>query len=187
VAPGVTRFEANGGGSAEQAMNDDQFDEAATTGNGHAPYDTIARARQALEPALASLRAAGFYAYGAVDDQNRWGIAADDEAGHVDVRVGKDGLEIEFWATSPGLYAEEEHDFRRRALERLARIHLVNVNRGLLEPHQSARWDDAEGGVQVRIRYELPFTRENEVGAFVRERLPELDALLTYVESQIAS
>ncbi|HEX5499092.1 MAG TPA: hypothetical protein VFX03_07695 [Thermomicrobiales bacterium] len=168
-------------------MDDESGDNAATTGNGHGVYDAIARARRALEPPLASLRAAGFYAYGGVDDQNRWGVAADDEDGHVDVRVGQDGLEIELWATSPGLYAEEELDFRRRAMERLARMLLVNVNRGLLEPHQSARWDDAEGGVQVRIRYELPFTREHEVGAFVRERLPELDALLTYVESQIAS
>ncbi|HEX5499667.1 MAG TPA: hypothetical protein VFX03_10585 [Thermomicrobiales bacterium] len=167
-------------------MNDGSGD-AATTGNGHGVYDTIARARRALEPALESLRAAGFYAYGAVDEQNRWGIAADDEAGHVDVRVGQDGLEIELWATSPGLYAEEEYDFRRRAMERLARMLLVNVNRGLLEPHQSARWDEAEGGVQVRIRYELPFTREHEVGAFVRDHLPELDALLTYVETQITS
>ncbi|HEU5432547.1 MAG TPA: hypothetical protein VFU81_12840 [Thermomicrobiales bacterium] len=168
-------------------MNDAEHDDLAPGGNGHGVYDTIARARRALAPALASLREADFYAYGAVDEQNRWGIAADDEAGHVDVRVGKDGLEIELWATSPGLYAEEELDFRRRAMERLARIHLVNVNRGLLAPHQSARWDETEGGVQVRIRYELPFTREREVGAFVRERLPELDELLTFVESQITS
>jgi hypothetical protein len=168
-------------------MQDENHDNLAPSGNGQGVYDTIARARRALEPALASLRAAGFYAYGAVDDQNRWGVAADDEVGHIDVRVGKDGLEIELWATSPGLFAEEELDFRRRAMERLARIHLVNVNRGMLAPHQSARWDETEAGVQVRIRYELPFTREREIGAFVRERLPELDDLLTYVESQIAS
>jgi hypothetical protein len=168
-------------------MQDENHDNLAPSGNGHGVYDSIARARRALEPALASLRAAGFYAYGAVDDQNRWGVAADDEVGHIDVRVGKDGLEIELWATSPGLFAEEELDFRRRAMERLARIHLVNVNRGMLAPHQSARWDETEAGVQVRIRYELPFTREREIGAFVRERLPELDDLLTYVESQIAS
>src|SRR5690348_4451993 len=115
--------------------DENERDSEATTGNGHGVFDTIARARRALAPALTSLRAAGFYAYEAVDEQNRWGIAADDEAGHVDVRVGADGLEIELWATSPGLYAEEEQDFRRRAMERLARIQLVNVNRGLLEPH----------------------------------------------------
>ena len=155
-------------------------------GNG-TPPDRIARARRALEPAEASLRAAGFYAYAAFDDQHRWTVSADDEAGHVDVRLGDDGFAIELWNTSPGLYVEEENDFRRRALERLARIVLPNVARGMLAPHQSARWDEAEGGIEVRVRYELPFTRGDDVGAFARAALPELQDLLSRVESEVVT
>ena len=51
----------------------------------------IARAREALAPVRDALERAGFYAYGTIDDENRWVISADDEAGHVDVRVGPDG------------------------------------------------------------------------------------------------
>ncbi|MDQ3043748.1 MAG: hypothetical protein M3R06_01165, partial [Chloroflexota bacterium] len=77
-------------------------------GNGH--HQTIASAREALAPVRASLKAAGFYAYGMLDDRNRWTIAADDELGRVDVRVGADGFELELWASSPGLYADEDQD-----------------------------------------------------------------------------
>ena len=69
--------------------------------NGLGPHDIIARARQTLEPVQRSLEEAGFYAYGTVDEENRWVISADDEAGHVDVRVGPDGFQIDLWTTSP--------------------------------------------------------------------------------------
>ena len=163
----------------------DRDDPAA--GDGAGPRDAIAKARRALAPVQAALTEAGFYAYGTIDDQHRWTIAADDEAGRIDVRVGSDGFEIELWASSPGLYAEEENEWRRRALERLARITIPNIVRGFLAPHQSASWDEVDQGVAVRLRYELPFTRGDEVGAFVRERLPELDDLLTFVEAQVTS
>ena len=157
------------------------------SGNGSGPPDAIAAARRALEPVQRSLSEAGFYAYGTLDDQHRWTIAADDEAGRIDVRVGSDGFEVELWASSPGLYAEEENAFRRRALERLARMTIPNVARGFLAPHQSAMWDEVDQGVAVRLRYELPFTRGAEVGDFVREKLPELEELLGFVETQVAS
>lgn len=147
--------------------------------------DGIAAARRALEPVQASLSEAGFYAYGMLDDQHRWAIAADDEAGRVDVRVGADGFEVELWASSPGLFVEEENEFRRRARERLARMTIPNVARGFLQPHQSASWDETEQGLAVRLRYELPFTRSGDVGAFVREKLPELETLLGFVETQV--
>ena len=147
--------------------------------------DAILTARRALAPVQASLEAAGFYAYAAVDDQNRWAVSADDEAGHVDVRVGDDGFVVELWATSPGLFAEEESDFRRRAMERLARMLLPNVNRGLLEPHQQASWDEVDGGIRVQVGYELPFTRAADVGGFARAHLPELQAAIETVERQI--
>ena len=163
----------------------DHDDHAA--GNGLGPPQGIANARRALAPVQRSLSDAGFYAYGTVDAQNRWTVAADDEAGRIDVRVGPDGFEVELWASSPGLYAEEENDFRRRALERLARMTLPNIARGFLAPHQSAEWDEIDQGIAVRLRYELPFTRAGDVGPFVRAKLPELENLLGFVETQVTS
>lgn len=155
--------------------------------NGSGPRDAIANARRALAPVQASLQAADFYAYGTVDDQNRWTIAADDEAGHVDVRVGADGFAVELWSSSPGLYADQENEFRRRALERLARMTVPNVARGFLEPHQSAWWDETDLGVAVRLAYDLPFGRAEDIGPFVRSKLPELEQLLGFVERQVAT
>src|SRR5918994_6071995 len=106
----------------------------------------LARDRATLETARRALEAEGFYAYGTVDDQIRWTVAVDDEAGRVDVRVGEDGLEGALWASSPGLYADEENEWRRRARERLARMTIPNVSQGQLEPHQSAEWDEIDHG-----------------------------------------
>lgn len=155
--------------------------------NGAGPHDAIATARRALEPVQVSLTNAGFYAYGTLDDQHRWTIAADDEAGRIDIRIGADGFVVELWSSSPGLYAEEENEFRRRALERLARMTIPNIARGFLQPHQSASWDDVEHGVAVRLTYELPFLRAADVGPFVRTKLPELEELLGFVEQQVAT
>jgi hypothetical protein len=149
--------------------------------------DEIITARKALLPVEQSLRDAGFYAYGTFDDQHRWSVAADDEAGRIDVRVGRDGYEIELWATSPGLYAEIENEWRRRAMERLARMTIPRIAQGMLELYQSAEWDEVDHGVGVRITFEVPFTRGNDIGSIVRSRLPELDELLTFVESQVGS
>ena len=157
------------------------------SGNGSGPPDAIAAARRALKPVQRSLSEAGFYAYGTLDDQHRWTIAADDEAGRIDVRLGDDGFEVVLWASSPGLYAEEENEFRCRALERLARITIPNIARGFLQPHQHATWDEVDQGVAVQLRYQLPFARVDDVGAFVRQILPELEELLSFVETQVAS
>ena len=155
--------------------------------NGLGPRDVIARAREALAPVRDALERAGFYAYGTVDAENRWVVSADDEDGHVDVRVGEDGYQIDLWATSPGLFSDEENDFRRRARERLARMSIPAIQQGFLAPHQSAWWDETEGGPAARIRYELPFTRADDAGLFVRERLPELEQLLTFIQTQVSS
>lgn len=158
-----------------------------TSGNGLGPNDTIARAREALAPVRAALEAAGFYAYGTIDAENRWVVSADDEAGHVDARLGADGFEIDLWTTSPGFFADEENDFRRRARERLARMTIPNLARGFLASHQAAWWDDEERGPAARIRYELPFTRAADSGVFAREHFAELEQLLGFIETQIAS
>jgi hypothetical protein len=168
-------------------MDDTTDSRDAELANGRGPADDIAAARQALAPVQAAMTAAGFYAYATVDEQNRWTIAADSEDGHVDVRVGADGFEVELWTSSPGLFADEEHEFRQRVLERVARMTVPRIAQGLLEPHQSAAWDEVERGVVVRIAYDLPFGRADEIGVFARERLPELDDLLTLVERQVIS
>jgi hypothetical protein len=147
----------------------------------------LPRENRALEPVKASLKAAGYYAYGTFDDQQRWTIAVDDELGRVDVRIGPDGFVVEMYATSPGLFSEEDNEWRRRVHERLARMTIPNVARGSLAAHQTAYWDEVEQGVGVKTRYELPFTRAEHIGAFVREHLPELEDLLTLVESQIVT
>ena len=157
------------------------------SGNGLGPADIIARARRALAPVRDSLAQAGFYAYGTVDEENRWVIRADDEAGHVDARLGPDGYEIDLWATSPGLFAEEENDFRRRAMERLARMSIPAIAQGFLAPHQAAGWDEIEAGPAVRLRYELPFTRADHAGIFVREHFAELEQLLAFIETQVST
>ena len=159
----------------------------AADANGLGPSDAIARAREALAPVRDALERAGFYAYGTIDDENRWVISADDEAGHVDVRVGPDGYQLELWATVPGFFSEEESDFRRRAMERLARMTIPAVRQGFLAPHQSAWWDETEGGPGARIRYELPFTAAAQTGAFAREHLPELEKLLDFIATQVST
>ena len=155
--------------------------------NGAGPQDAIARAREALTPVRDALEGAGFYAYGTVDEENRWVISADDEAGHVDVRVGADGYQLDLWATSPGLFTEEENDIRRRAMERLARMTIPTVQQGFLAPHQSAWWDNEEGGPGARLRYELPFTAAAQAGTFARARLPELEQLLDFIATQVTN
>lgn len=148
--------------------------------------DSLARAREALAPVQSALEAAGFYAYGTVDTEHRWVISADDEAGHIDVRVGDDGFQVDLWTTSPGLFSEEENEFRRRAMERLARRTLPAVEQGFLEQHQAAWWDENEAGPAARIRYELPFVRAADAGVFVRDQIPELERLIAFIETQIA-
>ena len=149
------------------------------------PSGRIARDKRALEPVRISLQDAGYYAYGTIDEQNRWSIAVDDETGRVDVLVGGDGLEVVLWSSSPGLYADEENEWRRTSRARLARITLPNIARGFLAEHQTVSWDEVEQGVALTERYELPFTRSGDIGRFVRERLPRLEIVLASIERQL--
>jgi len=149
------------------------------------PSSKIARDRRALEDVRSSLEQSGYYAYGTIDEQNRWSIAVDDEAGRVDVLVGDDGFEVVLWASSPGLYADEENEWRRNSRARLARITLPNIARGFLDQHQSIAWDDVEQGVALTERYQLPFTRSGDIGRFVGEHLPNLETVLASIERQL--
>jgi hypothetical protein len=141
--------------------------------------------RIALEDVRQVLRDAGYYAYGRLDDKNRWSIAVDDEIGRVDVRIGDDGYEISLWASSPGLFADEENEWRRKSRNRLARLMVRNISRGQLEPNQSAEWDEVDEGVAITETWQLPFTRLPDIGAFVQEHLPKLEDVLAGIEAQL--
>lgn len=147
--------------------------------------DDIIDDRRALEPVLQSLKEAGYYAYGTLNENNEWTIAADDEIGRIDVRVGSDGFEVKLWMSSPGLYADEESPWKQAARSRLARIALPRIAKGFLEPHQMASWDEVDQGVAVSEFYELPFTRAGDIGTFVRENHPKLEDVLSIIERQL--
>jgi hypothetical protein len=153
--------------------------------NQHLPGDAE-RDKLTLAPVRQSLIDAGYYAYTTIDEQNRWSVAVDDETGRVDVHLGRDGLEVVLWSSSPGLLAEDDNEWRRRSRARLVRMRLPAINRGFLEPHQAAMWDETEQGVAVTETYELPFTRGDYIGTFVREHLPKLEDLLIMIEQQLA-
>src|SRR5215218_5881970 len=74
-----------------------------------------------LAQARQSLADAGFYAYGMLNEPQQWVVAIDDEQGQADIRLEDDMFVIEIRGVSPGLFSEEESEWRRRALERLAR------------------------------------------------------------------
>jgi hypothetical protein len=140
-----------------------------------------------LAQARQSLADEGFYAYGMLDDRQRWVVAVDDELGQADVRLEENAFVIELRGVSPGLFSEEESEWRRRALERLARRVIPNVARGMLEPNQSASWSETEEGVAVGMTFQFPLEQAAGIGAFVRQTLPEIDDLVTVVESQLRS
>jgi hypothetical protein len=140
-----------------------------------------------LAQARQSLVDAGFYAYGMLNDRQQWVVAVDDELGQADVRLAEREFIIEVRGVSPGLFSEEESEWRRRALERLARRVIPNVARGMLEPNESASWSEADEGVAVGMTYTLPFGRASEIGPLVRDLLPRIDDLVTEVESQLRS
>ncbi len=141
--------------------------------------------RSVLESARKALIAADFYAYLSLTDDQTWAVVADDLEGHVDIRVANGRIQLEVWDSSPGLFAEEESDWRQKALERLARRVVPNVARGFLAENQFAEWSNEDQGVRVRIRTNLPYDQVGEVGLVARKSFPELDRVLTLVESEI--
>lgn len=141
--------------------------------------------RLALDPVRQVMSDAGFYAYGRLDEDSRWSVAVDDESGRADIRIGDDGYEVTLWASSPGLYADEENEWRRRSRNRLARVMIPNISRGQLEANQHATWDEVDEGVAITEVWQLPFNRTSDLGEFVREHLPELEDVLSRIESQL--
>jgi hypothetical protein len=141
--------------------------------------------RPLLEAARSALEAAGFYAYIMFDDQQRWCVAADDELGRIDILAEQDHFAMSVCGSSPGLFMEEESEWRRRALERLARRVVPNIAQGMLESHQRASWDQQEHGVSVCTTHAVPLDDPGRLPVVARQALTDLDDLLTLVESQL--
>lgn len=147
----------------------------------------IAEHRIALAPVASIFQEAGFYAYRTLDDQNRWCVAVDIDEGHFDVRIGDDGYELDVWATSPGLFIDEENERRRHALERLARITIPGLRRGFLEENLELHWDEHERGLSLRARFILPFSRDAQLPQVAADQLRELHLTLHQLERRITS
>lgn len=153
-----------------------------------ADQDEIARRsrdRDELRPVMEALTALGLYAYLTVDEQSRWTVACDTDLGRIDVRIGADGFDLDVWDTSPGLFWEEEDERRREALERLARVSLPAVARGVLDRSQEAWWDETDHGIGVRVHQELPFALRDQIGAYAREQLVVLNDAIALIERRL--
>ena len=73
-----------------EPFNDESDDEVEivteiTVADLTAVHTDLPRENRALEPVKESLIAAGYYAYGTFDDQQRWTIAVDDELARGDI------------------------------------------------------------------------------------------------------
>lgn len=146
---------------------------------------SITEHRAALNPVVQTFRAHGVYAYGTVDDENRWCVAADLEAGHIDVRIGLDGFELDVWATSPGMFVEEENPRRRQAMERLVRVSIPGIQRGYLDENHLLTWADDEAGIALRKSMALPFSVDARLPEIAMEQLDELNETLTVLEGRL--
>lgn len=150
-----------------------------------ASEDELAFARRMLAPVQKSMEDAGFYAYSTINQEGRLAVASDDETGRFDIWVDSDEFVVTLWASNPGIYMDEENQWRRRSMERLARLAIPRIAKGMLEEHQEAMWDEDDHGVAVRLTYYVPLSYADSIGSFVRHRIPELAEVITLVERQL--
>ena len=141
--------------------------------------------RLMLDRVVETMRGDGFYAYVHLDEQNRWGVSADTEDGHADIRIEGGWFVVEVWDTSPGLFWEEENERRFHALERRARIVLPSVARGLVEPDQEIWWDENDHGVGARVQSAMAPEAIERIPSTVRRLFDELNQLLSEVERRL--
>ncbi len=146
---------------------------------------TIADHQKALEPVVERLKQAGFWAYGTFDDENRWCVACDLAEGHVDVRIGLDGYEVDVWATLTGMFVDEENTRRRHALERLARISIPGIQRGYLAPNEKLTWDPVERGIALRRTREIPFSALDALPELITNELEHVTQTLIFLSRRI--
>ncbi|CAN5828970.1 hypothetical protein BH23CHL2_BH23CHL2_13860 [soil metagenome] len=148
---------------------------------------TISNQRTALDPVVDIFRDQGYYAYGTFDDQNRWCVACDVEDGHIDIRIGDDGYELDAWATLTGMYLDEENMRRRYALERLARVSIPSIQRGMLDDTEKLHWDDVEKGIALRKTIQLPFAATDRLPEIAMGQLQDVNETLLFLARQINS
>jgi hypothetical protein len=139
----------------------------------------------ALRPIVDLLRREGYYAYLTLGSDNEWLVACDTDLGRVDIRIGSDGLLVEVWDTSPGLFWDDEDERRRAARERLARITLPAVARGLLDPDEEAWWDETDHGVGLRLRLQVPFGAQHLLAQVIEEMLARLNDDIGRLEKRL--
>ncbi|MFW6076080.1 MAG: hypothetical protein ACOC9Y_10825 [Chloroflexota bacterium] len=139
----------------------------------------------ALQPVVDVFKRAGYYAYGTIDDENRWCVACDLEEGHIDVRIGDDGYEMDTWSTLTGMFIDEENLRRRYALERLARVSIPSIQRGYLDDTERLSWDDFEKGIALRRTIDLPFSATEMLPSIAAEQLEAVNATLLFLARQI--
>lgn len=147
----------------------------------------IADQKVALDPVVGVFRTEGFYAYGTYDDENRWCVACDVEDGHIDIRIGEDGYEMDAWATLTGMYVDEENTRRRYALERLARVSIPAIQRGILDETEHLHWDDFEKGIALRKTIQLPFATTELLPEIAMNQLSDVNETLLFLARQINS
>jgi hypothetical protein len=147
--------------------------------------DELVYHRRLLLPVQKSMEQAGFYAYFTVNQEARVTVASDDETGRFDIWIVADEFVVTLWASNPGLYMDEENAWRRRSMERLARLAIPRIAQGMLDAHQEAMWDDDDHGVAARLTYYVPLSYADSIGDFVRHRIPELAEVITLVERQL--
>lgn len=148
---------------------------------------TISNQRTALDPVVDIFRGEGFYAYGTFDDENRWCVACDVEEGHIDIRIGDDGYEMDAWATLTGMYVDEENSRKRHALERLARVSIPSIQRGMLDETEKLHWDDVEKGIALRKTIQLPFATTEILPQIAMNQLNDVNETLLFLARQINS
>lgn len=148
---------------------------------------TVMEHRTALEPVVKVFRDAGFYAYGTIDDENRWCVACDVEDGHIDIRIGLDGYEMDAWATLTGMFADEENVRRLHALERLARVSIPAIQRGFLDDTEVLSWDDVEKGISLRKTVNIPFSATERLPEIGMQQLQDVNSTLLFLARQINS
>lgn len=146
---------------------------------------TVMEHRVALEPVAKVFREVGIYAYGTMDDENRWCVACDVEDGHIDIRIGLDGYEMDSWATLTGMFADEENVRRRYALERLARVSIPAIQRGFLDDTEILSWDDVEKGISLRKTVNIPFSATERLPEIGMQQLEDVNTTLLFLGRQI--
>lgn len=146
---------------------------------------TIDEHQTALQPVVEQFRREGYYAYGTFDDQNRWCVACDIEEGHIDVRIGDDGFEMDTWATLIGMFVDEENPRRRHALERLARVSIPGIQRGYLDDTEVLSWDDVEKGLALRRTIDIPFSATDRLPSIALQQLEAVNSTLLFLARQI--